>query len=248
MLENTKLVELMVDDVFEKEFWEIKSDFTFSTIVNGRHLSRLFVLYNPRVNEGKPLSLAAIGHGGLFMTPDYEIKEENFIKCTPEMIDSAFCCECDYKEWWHELEIQEKYDKICSQRHNTLKFPCVGCPSSHFDEAYIGGVFVDTGKQEYIDDIWILKTQEGVRIPMSGEQKNKILELFSKNNEKSDSACQNKSPDLFSDFAEKMQNIFKNEDTETAHIKADELICETLKQLGYTEGVKVFMENLKWYS
>ena len=52
----------------------------------------------------------------------------------------------------------------------------------------------------------------------------------------------------FDEFEAKMADIFKNEDTETAHMKADELMCEALKQLGYTEGVKVFTENIKWYS
>lgn len=45
-----------------------------------------------------------------------------------------------------------------------------------------------------------------------------------------------------------MADIFKNEDIESAHIKADELMCEVLKMVGYSKGVKVFTENEKWYS
>lgn len=38
----------------------------------------------------------------------------------------------------------------------------------------------------------------------------------------------------------------KNE--EEAHIRADELLCETLRQLGYEKGVEVFENMGKWYS
>lgn len=37
-------------------------------------------------------------------------------------------------------------------------------------------------------------------------------------------------------------------DEETAHIKMDDLLCKTLKQLGYSKGVEVFENAYKWYS
>ena len=52
----------------------------------------------------------------------------------------------------------------------------------------------------------------------------------------------------FDEFEAEMADIFKNEDTETAHIRADKLMCEVLKMVGYSKGVKVFKENEKWYS
>jgi hypothetical protein len=49
-------------------------------------------------------------------------------------------------------------------------------------------------------------------------------------------------------FAEKMKNIFKNYDTEMAHVEADELMAEVLSSLGYEEGVKIFLSKEKWYA
>ena len=37
-------------------------------------------------------------------------------------------------------------------------------------------------------------------------------------------------------------------DYEESHIKADDLMCRTLEQLGYGAGTKVFREMGKWYS
>ena len=36
--------------------------------------------------------------------------------------------------------------------------------------------------------------------------------------------------------------------TERAHVRADELMCEILKQLGYGEGVDIFNNMPKWYA
>lgn len=49
-------------------------------------------------------------------------------------------------------------------------------------------------------------------------------------------------------FAEKMKNIFKNYDTEAAHIEADDLMAEVLSTLGYEKGVQIFSSNEKWYA
>ena len=57
------------------------------------------------------------------------------------------------------------------------------------------------------------------------------------------------------EFLEKMKEIVKRNrdaqsgyfDAETAHIKADELMCEVLKELGYEEGIKIFEDMERWY-
>lgn len=38
------------------------------------------------------------------------------------------------------------------------------------------------------------------------------------------------------------------DDEELFHIKADELICKLLIELGYGQGVEVFLDTPKWYS
>lgn len=48
--------------------------------------------------------------------------------------------------------------------------------------------------------------------------------------------------------AERMKNLAQEKDLEAFHIKADDLMCETLKQLGYGEAVEIFESHEKWYS
>lgn len=51
-------------------------------------------------------------------------------------------------------------------------------------------------------------------------------------------------------FAERMKSIqleFKD-DEEICHEEMDALMCETLRDLGYGEGVDIFEETPKWYS
>ena len=50
------------------------------------------------------------------------------------------------------------------------------------------------------------------------------------------------------EFYEKMLWISRMEDTERAHIEADELMCEALTSLGYEVGVEIFKIMNKWYS
>lgn len=49
-------------------------------------------------------------------------------------------------------------------------------------------------------------------------------------------------------FANEMRRIDRNNDTEMAHILADELMCKLLRELGYGEGVDIFEKMDKWYS
>lgn len=56
------------------------------------------------------------------------------------------------------------------------------------------------------------------------------------------------------EFKNKIEEIIKTKgsrgegDTEVCHAKMDDLLCETLIKLGYFEGVKIFMEEGKWYA
>jgi hypothetical protein len=51
------------------------------------------------------------------------------------------------------------------------------------------------------------------------------------------------------EFKDKMQAIFDlREDAETQHINMDDLLCETLIELGYGEGIKIFNNARKWYA
>ena len=51
------------------------------------------------------------------------------------------------------------------------------------------------------------------------------------------------------EFEQRMKELREDiEDIEERHIKADELLCETLKSLGYDAGVKLFERTRKWYA
>jgi hypothetical protein len=52
------------------------------------------------------------------------------------------------------------------------------------------------------------------------------------------------------EFATEMEklSILANGDPEAAHGKADDLLCEVLESLGYSDGVQIFVEMDKWYA
>lgn len=56
------------------------------------------------------------------------------------------------------------------------------------------------------------------------------------------------------EFADKMTKIashvdeFGHFDDEVVHIKADDLMCDLLRSLGYQEGVHIFENLPKYYS
>lgn len=50
------------------------------------------------------------------------------------------------------------------------------------------------------------------------------------------------------EFYQRMLKILECGDKEVAHINMDELLCETLKQLGYSKGIEVFENTDKWYA
>ena len=64
------------------------------------------------------------------------------------------------------------------------------------------------------------------------------------------------------EFAKKMKDLRENgpypdgywvterdpNDIEDMHVQMDELMCEVLKDLGYSEGVETFTLTAKWYA
>ena len=49
------------------------------------------------------------------------------------------------------------------------------------------------------------------------------------------------------EFAEKMKSLAMDNDPEVVHSNMDVLMCETLKALGYEEGIEIFENTDKWY-
>lgn len=49
------------------------------------------------------------------------------------------------------------------------------------------------------------------------------------------------------EFARRMSELITN-DTEENHIKADDLMVEALRKLGYGKGLKIFESIEKWYA
>ena len=50
------------------------------------------------------------------------------------------------------------------------------------------------------------------------------------------------------EFYTEMVRLRFTENTEMAHIHADEIMCEILRGLGYEAGVELFCGMEKWYS
>lgn len=51
-------------------------------------------------------------------------------------------------------------------------------------------------------------------------------------------------------FAERMRAIWLDfhDDEEACHKKMDDLMCETLRKLGYREGIDIFLNTDKYYA
>lgn len=54
--------------------------------------------------------------------------------------------------------------------------------------------------------------------------------------------------DIIKAAGEDMKECVKNGDYETAHIDADDILCDVLKQLGAKELVDEFEKVRKWYA
>jgi hypothetical protein len=53
------------------------------------------------------------------------------------------------------------------------------------------------------------------------------------------------------EFAARMRELYPQNgvyDNEQAHVRADELMCELLRSLGYGEGVDIFDAAERWYA
>lgn len=55
--------------------------------------------------------------------------------------------------------------------------------------------------------------------------------------------------EIIDEFNKKMKYISENQwRTEDAHIEMDDVMCDTLKKLGFGEGIEIFEDTEKWYS
>lgn len=56
--------------------------------------------------------------------------------------------------------------------------------------------------------------------------------------------------DMVDAFKEEMQEAYQKygDDKEIVHSMMDDIMCETLDRLGFTEGVEIFNEAPKWYA
>ena len=54
--------------------------------------------------------------------------------------------------------------------------------------------------------------------------------------------------DIIKAAVEQMKECAKNSDYETAHVDADDILCDVLKQLGAKELVDEFEKVNKWYA
>ena len=54
--------------------------------------------------------------------------------------------------------------------------------------------------------------------------------------------------DEMREIANKVTDVSVDYHEEEAHGAADDLMCEVLKDLGYTKGVEIFERMPKWYS
>ena len=50
------------------------------------------------------------------------------------------------------------------------------------------------------------------------------------------------------EFKKEMVLLNDGRDIEYSHILADKLMCDILRELGYSEGVDIFESMYKWYS
>lgn len=57
-------------------------------------------------------------------------------------------------------------------------------------------------------------------------------------------------PEQFKDAMIKYKRVYSDElkDEEHCHMTMDDLMCETLRDLGYGEGVDIFLKTPKWYA
>lgn len=52
------------------------------------------------------------------------------------------------------------------------------------------------------------------------------------------------------EFKEQMKNIENDfsDDPEESHYEMDDLMCRVLESLGYSEGIDIFTNSMRWYA
>jgi hypothetical protein len=55
--------------------------------------------------------------------------------------------------------------------------------------------------------------------------------------------------EMIDEFNKEMKHISENQwRTEDAHIEMDDVMCNTLRKLGFEKGIEIFEHTEKWYS
>lgn len=55
--------------------------------------------------------------------------------------------------------------------------------------------------------------------------------------------------EIIDEFNKKMKYISENQwHTEDAHIEMDDVMCDTLRKLGFEKGIDIFEHTERWYS
>ena len=55
--------------------------------------------------------------------------------------------------------------------------------------------------------------------------------------------------EIIDEFNKKMKYISENQwRTEDAHIEMDDVMCNTLRKLGFEKGIDIFEHTERWYS
>lgn len=50
------------------------------------------------------------------------------------------------------------------------------------------------------------------------------------------------------EFKDRIQQLDDKAGVEAFHIEADQLMCEVLEELGFSEGIEIFKRHERWYS
>lgn len=55
------------------------------------------------------------------------------------------------------------------------------------------------------------------------------------------------SPEEFKEEMKNIENTF-SDDPEERHYEMDDLMCRVLESLGYSEGIDIFTNSMRWYA
>lgn len=54
--------------------------------------------------------------------------------------------------------------------------------------------------------------------------------------------------ELSDEMIKRLEEVINDDDTESAHGNADDILCELLEKLGYKDVVETYNKVSKWYS